>query len=152
MCTTACAANLGMDGTFMVMGSNPCYWLPTIPFPKRINFHTPVGFIPPTSAEKLLLEVPAARDTAASPQLLPVGQRCPSPASHKSTFALHFSAFVALSSEQLMKKTPVLHQLLRHQRWVLCQEQPLIFSCGDTGLGRLSHQRHFCKGLLSCRG
>lgn len=104
-----------MDGTFMVVGSNPRYLLPTIPFPKRIDFHTPAGLIPPTSAEKLLLEVPAARagdvppacstqGRAASPQLLPVGQHCPSPASHKSAFALYFSAFVALSSKELMKK------------------------------------------------
>jgi len=108
---------MGMDGTFTGTGSNPRYSLPAIPFPRRIVFHTPVVFIPPTSDEKFLLEVSATRAGDGPPicgmqgctarrQLLPLHPHCPSPASHKSPFALCFSAVVALSPKEPIKPAP----------------------------------------------
>lgn len=49
-----------MDGTYTVMDSILIF-VSYLPFPKKIALHTPVVFISPTSAEKLLLEIFAAR-------------------------------------------------------------------------------------------
>lgn len=125
-------------------GIQSSHLLLTIPFLRKIIFHTPVGFISPTSAEKLLLEIFAAVAGVGPPACSTQGFK-PSPGfCHVPTLSFpcflqkclcFVLLFIALSSNET-------------QSWVLPWEQTLI-SCSSTSLGRLSHQQHLCRDL-SC--
>lgn len=154
-CNTCCAASMGVDGTFMVMGSNPHYL-----FSEKGHLSHTHGLRPSHFSWEVAVGSLCCKDwrqpfhlqCTRMPSQPMASAHLPTPpffCFSQKYFCFIFLCLCSTVIKGASDKHPVLHYLLRQLRWVLRWEQTLI--CGDTGLGGVSHQWHFCRGLRFCK-